>query len=106
MISVLQFKQLALSLEAVTEKPHFDKTSFQIKKKIFATLNAKEHRATIKLNEKEQDLFCLYDKQVMYPVPNKWGKQGWTHINLKTIPEEMCLDALKVAYVIVSDTYK
>ena len=34
----------------------------------------------------------------MYPVPNKWGKQGWTHINLKTIPEEMCLDALAAAY--------
>lgn len=55
-------------------------------------------RATILLSKKDQDLFCLYDKTVMYPVPNKWGAHGWTHINLKKIPKEMCADALKTAY--------
>lgn len=98
MISIKTFCQLALSFEGTTEVPHFDKKSFRVKKKIFATLNEKESRATIKLSLSEQDLFCIYDKNVMYPVPNKWGKQGWTHINLKTIPKEMCKDALKTAY--------
>lgn len=98
MVSIQTFRKTALSLPGVTEEPHFEKTSFRVKKKIFATLNEKENRATIKLSLTEQDLFCVYDKNVMYPVPNKWGKQGWTHINLKTIPKEMCVDALKTAY--------
>lgn len=99
MVSIKTFRQLALSFEATREEPHFEKTSFRVKKKIFATLNEKENRATIKLSLTEQDLFCIYDKDVMYPVPNKWGKQGWTHINLKNIPEEMCKDALETAYL-------
>jgi predicted DNA-binding protein (MmcQ/YjbR family) len=98
MVSIKTFRQIALSFEGTAEEPHFEKTSFRVKKKIFATLNEKENRATIKLSLTEQDLFCVYDKDVMYPVPNKWGKQGWTHINLKTIPKEMCEDALKIAY--------
>jgi predicted DNA-binding protein (MmcQ/YjbR family) len=102
MISIKTFRQIALSFEGATEEPHFEKTSFRVKKKIFATLNEKENRATIKLSLEEQDLFCVYDKDVMFPVPNKWGKQGWTHINLKTIPREMCEDALRTAYSQIS----
>lgn len=98
MVTINTFRKLALAFPEVTEEPHFEKTSFRTKKKIFATLNEKENRATIKLSLVEQDLFCIYDKNVMYPVPNKWGKHGWTHINLKTIPKEMCADALKTAY--------
>lgn len=97
MISIEKFKQLALSFPNANEEPHFEKTSFRINKKIFATLNTKENRATIKLNEIEQSVFCANQKY-MFPVPNKWGKQGWTHINLNTTPEEMCLDALKISY--------
>lgn len=98
MISIANFKKIALALPESKEEPHSNIISFKVNKKIFATLNTKENRATIFLSEIEQDLFCLYDKNVMYPVPNKWGKHGWTHINLKTIPKEMCKDALKTAY--------
>lgn len=87
-----------INLERVEEVPHFDKVAFKINQKIFATLNLKEKRACVKLTEMDQDAFCLYRKDVMYPVPNKWGKQGWTNINLMTIPEEMLEEALKTAY--------
>ena len=98
MIEPEKFRQMALSLPETTEAPHFEIHSFKVVNKLFATLNLKENRATVKLSVEEQDLFCLYDKNVMYPVPNQWGKYGWTHINLKTIPEEMCVDALIAAY--------
>jgi predicted DNA-binding protein (MmcQ/YjbR family) len=98
MVSIETFRKIALSLPATNEEPHFETTSFRVNKKIFATLNGDENRATIKLSEIDQDTFCIYDKKVMYPVPNKWGKQGWTHINLKTIRKEMCVDALTTAY--------
>jgi predicted DNA-binding protein (MmcQ/YjbR family) len=92
------FRKIALSFPETTEEPHFDKTAFKVAKKIFATMNNVETRATIKLSESDQDLFCLFDKNIMYPVPNKWGKQGWTHINLTTATEEICVEALTTAY--------
>lgn len=98
MLSIATFRKMALSFEGTTEAPHFDLTSFRVNKKIFATLHIQKQRATVKLSVKDQDLFCLYDKTVMYPVPNKWGGHGWTHINLKTIKKEMCADALAAAY--------
>ena len=98
MISKETFRKIALPFPEINEEPHFEKISFRVNKKIFATLNVKENQATIILSEKDQDVFCIYDKNVMYPVHNKWGKQGWTHINLKSIRKEMCVDALTTAY--------
>jgi predicted DNA-binding protein (MmcQ/YjbR family) len=98
MVNLDSFRQIALSFPETTEEPHFEKTAFKVAKKIFATMNTVETRATIKLSESDQDLFCLFDKNIMYPVSNKWGKQGWTHINLKTATEEICLEALTTAY--------
>ncbi|HEV7350129.1 MmcQ/YjbR family DNA-binding protein [Telluribacter sp.] len=92
------FRQLALSFPETTEQPHFEKPSFRVGKKIFATLNMKEQRATLKLSERDQDLFTLYDRTIIYPVPNNWGQQGWTHVDLTRVPEEMLKDALTAAY--------
>jgi len=92
-------RQLALSFPKTTEHPHFDKVSFKVVgTKIFATLNAPQQRANLKLSLKDQDLFTLYDPTIVYAVPNKWGKQGWTQIDLTRVPEEMLADALAAAY--------
>lgn len=95
-------RQLAMAFDEVTEEPHFEKTSFKVKKKIFATMNEAESRMTLKLTPLDQNVFCSYDENVIYPVPNAWGKQGWTHANLKTIPKEMLQDILTVAYCTVA----
>ena len=100
MVSVDEFRLLVFSFEDVVELPHFEKSSFRIHNKIFATLNLTSNQATIKLNEIDQSVFCA-NPLFMAPVPNKWGKHGWTNINLETIPKEMCLDALKTAYALV-----
>lgn len=106
MVSAEKFRSIALSFDNTSEHPHHDITSFKVNNRIFATLNSLENRATIFLSLEEQDVFCLYDKNVMFPVPNKWGKHGWTHINLKTIPKEMCEDALKTACLCVKNKKK
>ncbi|MCO5935437.1 MmcQ/YjbR family DNA-binding protein [Mucilaginibacter sp. RB4R14] len=95
---VEKLRQIALSLPEVTEDPHFEKTSFRVYKKIFATAVPGHSRATVKLSSAEQDIFCTFDSGVIYPVPNKWGKQGWTHISLDTVKEEMLTEILKAAY--------
>jgi len=37
MMSFIQLKEIALGLPETTEEPHFEKTSFWVRKKIFAT---------------------------------------------------------------------
>jgi predicted DNA-binding protein (MmcQ/YjbR family) len=102
MIATETVRKLAMAFEETQELPHFEVTSFRVKKKIFATMNVKERRACVKLPEIEQSVFCAFDKTVIYPVPNAWAKYGWTNINLKKVKMSMLKDALTVAYCSVA----
>lgn len=98
MVSIDTFKQLVLSFPEVYEAPHFDKASFRVRKKIFTTLDTENNRACIRLSEIDQNVFSSYDKSIFFPVPNKWGKLGWTNINLKKVKKSMLVDALTTSY--------
>lgn len=97
MITFQILQELALSFPEATEEPHFEKSSFRIKKKIFASYDASKNIACLKLTEMEQSVFA-YDPEVIYPVPNKWGRQGWTYIELNKVKKNVLRDALKAAY--------
>jgi len=90
-------EKIASSFPQVTEEPHFEKISFQVKKKIFATYDAKNNRATIKLSETDQDTFTSTSPNI-YPVDNKWGRQGWTLVELSEVSQELLTDVLRAAY--------
>lgn len=92
------FRQLALSFPGTMESPHFEKTSFRVNKKIYATLDVKKKLACIKLSAIDQSVFCAYDKMIIYPVPNKWGQQGWTFVELRNVKKNMLKDILSTAY--------
>lgn len=98
LVSPDKFREFALSLPETDEAPHFEATAFRVKKKIFATLNAAHNRATLKFSLELQDVFTAISKGAIFPVPNKWGRHGWTHINLETAEWELCQDALKTAW--------
>ena len=102
MMDIESFTKLALSFPDVEEAKHFEKTSFRIKKKIFATLSKSEKRAVLKLSLEDQSVFSDYDSSVFYAVPNKWGKQGWTIVELKLVRKDMCRDAVEQAYQLVA----
>jgi hypothetical protein len=92
------FIEMASSFPDVTVEPHFENTAFKIKKKIFATINPKANRICIKLNAIDQDAFSAFDNTIIYAVPNKWGKMGWTNIELSKVKKSVLTDALKTAY--------
>lgn len=104
MVTLETFRQLALALPDAVEQPHFEKTSFRVKKKIFATLSTEKLIACVKLSLIDQSVFCAFDREIIYPVDNKWGQQGWTYIDIKKIKKGMLKDALTVAYNQVSNT--
>jgi predicted DNA-binding protein (MmcQ/YjbR family) len=92
------FRSLSLSYPETIEAPHFEKTSFRVRKKIFATYDFQSKLACLKLSERDQDLFCLSDSSLIFPVPNKWGKQGWTLAKIDELEEEVILDLIRAAY--------
>src|SRR6476620_1359711 len=98
MITTKSFREMALAFNDVSEEPHFEKQSFRVKKKIFATLDEKNQKATLKLPAIEQSVFCTFKNSVIYPANGAWGKQGWTIFELQTIRKTMLQDALKIAY--------
>ncbi|THU35872.1 MmcQ/YjbR family DNA-binding protein [Niastella caeni] len=106
MVDIKTFKQLALSFPGAEEQPHFEKTSFRVKKKIFATHATDSHIVCVKLSEIDQSVFCAFDKTIIYPVDNKWGKQGWTLVDLKKVRKDMFVDILTTAYKEVASKAK
>ena len=98
MVKPETFRQLALSFPGTVEQAHFDKTSFRVKKKIFATLSIESKSAVLKLSPLEQSVFCTFDKTIIYPVKGTWGKHGWTVFDLNKIRKSMMQDALSTAY--------
>lgn len=98
MISNKAFCTLLLSFAEVTEEPHFEKRSFRVKKKIVATLDEMNGIACVKLSVNDQSVYCMIDQTIIYPVPNKWGLQGWTFIALKKVKKDLLHDVLVSAY--------
>ncbi len=76
-------RKLALSLPEAEEQAHFDKPSFRVRGKIFATLWEKEKRAVLKLSHEEQDAFVRMQPDVFAVTP--WGHQGWTSVELARV---------------------
>jgi hypothetical protein len=102
MVTAETFRQMALDFTEAAEQPHFEKSSFRVNKKIFATLDSKNKRAVVKLSAVDQSVFCAYDKVIIFPVPGKWGLQGWTMIELSKVGKNMFKDVLTTSYCTIA----
>ncbi|MFN8286472.1 MAG: MmcQ/YjbR family DNA-binding protein [Chitinophagales bacterium] len=98
MVTTADVRKLALAFEETVELPHFERTSFRVKKKIFCTMDEKQKIAVLMLKPEEQSVFCAFDKAVFYPVNGTWGKQGATIVELNKVGKSMFKDALTEAY--------
>lgn len=98
MITADTVRLLALALPETGEEPHHAITSFRVKKKIFATLNPPENRATLRFSAEMQDIFTRISQGAIFPVPNAWGKFGWTTVDLGRVAPELFEDALRIAW--------
>lgn len=98
MVSLSTFRKKAMAFHEVIELPHFDRTSFRVNNKIFATLAEKEMLATLKLSLVNQSVFVDIGKGAVFPVPGAWGKKGYTSFNLNTVNASLLYDALSCAY--------
>lgn len=102
MIDVETFREWALAFPEATEEPHFEKVSFRVRKKIFATLDLEKQTSVLKLTEEDQAKFSEMNDAVVYPVKGAWGKQGWTVVELNRIEPTVFQQALKAAFCTVA----
>lgn len=88
--------EILSSMPNAVEEPHFDKPAYKIKGKIFATFNIENKWVTLRLTPEQQTIFCEDDS--FYPVPNKWGQMGWTHVNLNRVKKSIFVEGVNSAY--------
>jgi predicted DNA-binding protein (MmcQ/YjbR family) len=98
MVTAQEVETWALALPDAVQLPHFEKKSYRIKKKIFATVDIKKNRLVVKFSEVDQSVFCSHNPEIIYPVQGAWGKQGFTFIELKKVRKDLCREALRVSY--------
>lgn len=90
-------RRLALVLEGVVEKPHFDRAAFVVAR-TFVTLAGDGLSANFKFAPDEQALKCEVAGDAFTPVPNAWGAQGWTTATLARLSREELAAALETAW--------
>ena len=90
-------RRLALSLEGTTEAPHFDRAAFKVKR-IYVTLSADGKTANFKFTPDEQEFKCMLLPEAFAPIPNAWGRQGWTTATLSKLASADLQAALEMAW--------
>ncbi|MEQ1612069.1 MAG: MmcQ/YjbR family DNA-binding protein [Hyphomicrobiaceae bacterium] len=90
-------KRLVMALEGTTSAPHFERTAFKFAR-IYATLGPDGLTANFKITPDEQELKCLTAPDAFEPVPNAWGRQGWTIVELMALSCKVLGAALRLAW--------
>lgn len=99
-MELFEFADCALSFPGTEENLHFDRRAFKvIGKRIFATLHEKSGTANLKLSPEDQSVYIQLDGGYIYPVPNKWGLQGWTTLEIDKLPTDIIIEVLNSAYL-------
>ena len=97
MSTAQDFRQIAMSLEGTMEAPHFERTAFKVVR-IYARLAPDGLTAILKLSHDGQELKCITAPEAFRPVPNAWGRQGWTTTTLAALNPAELTAALEMAW--------
>ncbi|MBS0532973.1 MAG: MmcQ/YjbR family DNA-binding protein [Proteobacteria bacterium] len=97
MATASHLRRLALALDGTSEAPHFDRTAYKAAR-IYVTLAPDRKSANFKFTPDEQALKCTVAADAFTPVPNAWGKQGWTTATLSRLTAAELKAALEMAH--------
>jgi hypothetical protein len=98
-MTATEFRRLALSLPDAIEAAHMGHPDFRVAGKIFATLGyPRSGFGVVVLTPEQQELFVRTEPKTFAPVPGGWGKQGSTHVLLRTARKTAVREALNVAW--------
>lgn len=89
-------RRLALALPEAHEEGHFDKPSFRVRKRIFATIGDAESVVVLKIPVDDQEVLLTAKPEAF--VTNAWSKQGWLGVRLDQIEEDLFEELLEGAW--------
>jgi hypothetical protein len=90
MATARDLRRMAMALEGTTEAPHFDRAAFKVQR-IYVTLAADGKTANFNFTPEEQEFKCLLAPTAFVPIPNAWGRKGWTTATLAALSGARCL---------------
>jgi hypothetical protein len=88
----------ALSLPETEEHPHFDKTSFRVRGKIFSTLTADGAQVMVKLPLEIKAAVEQAHPDAFVPLPGVWGRSGGTLLVIAAMKDDKLADLLRLAW--------
>ncbi|KKB08492.1 hypothetical protein VE25_18415 [Devosia geojensis] len=97
MANANDLKRIAQDLEGTVQAPHFERTAFRVAR-IYATLAADGLTVNLAFTPDEQEFKVMMAPAAFAPVPNAWGKQGWTTLTLSAVDEDELRAALEMAW--------
>ena len=97
MATARDLRRMAMALEGTSEAPHFDRAAFKVAR-IYVTLAGDGKTANFKFSPDEQEFKCMMAPEAFAPVPNAWGKQGWTIATLSKLGNADLRSALETAW--------
>lgn len=97
MATANDLRRLALALEGTSEAPHFDRAAFKVQR-IYVTLAGDGRSANFKFTPDEQEFKCMLAPEAFTPIPNAWGRQGWTTADLSKLGAAELKAALETAW--------
>ncbi len=94
--------KITTALKGTTNAPHFERTAFKVRR-TYATLAADGLSINLKFSPDEQEFKCLIHPKAFTPVPNAWGRQGWTICELSKLTAEELQNAQTMAWQHATD---
>src|SRR5436190_23114981 len=96
MISAKQMRAAALALPEAVEAPHFERASFRVRGKIFATL-ARDGTAMLKLDLDTHEALLAAEPETFFSFGG-WSRNGATGVRLARVRPALFRDLLEQAW--------
>ena len=96
MLTVADFRRIALNLQGATEGSHMGHPDFRANGRIFASIYPDNRRAMVKLTPDLQQQYVHAHPGMFEPATGAWGRQGSTTVHLAL--EEEAAGILGIPY--------
>jgi hypothetical protein len=98
MMTVNDFRRMALGMTDTIESAHMGHPDFRVNGRIFATLHADMEWGMVALTPEQQQRFVEDAPEAFKPENGAWGLQGATAVRLDSVDEEMLGEAMTLAW--------
>src|SRR5438552_3029275 len=97
MITVREVRKLALAMPGAAEVPHFDRASFRVGGRIFATIAPDGERGMLKLDLDHHEALLKSDPRSFFSFGG-WSRNGATGVRFATVRKALFRELLEEAW--------